>query len=54
MTEPTRQICYVSPVNSSDPQEYVTEILIPLCEYDIRKGFVKQGPISFLYDIFSA
>ena len=32
MTEPTRQICYVSPVNSSDPQEHVTEILIPLCE----------------------
>ncbi|MDD6037794.1 MAG: MerR family transcriptional regulator [bacterium] len=30
MTGPTRQICYVSPVNTDHPEEYVTEILIPL------------------------
>lgn len=30
MAGPTRQICYVSPINANDPEEYVTEILIPL------------------------
>lgn len=30
MDGPTRQICHVSPENSDNPEEYVTEILIPL------------------------
>lgn len=30
MSGPTRQICHVSPVNTDNPEEYVTEILIPL------------------------
>lgn len=30
MSGPTRQICHVSPVNSKDPEEYITELLIPL------------------------
>lgn len=32
MDGPTRQICYVSPINSDNPEEYITEILIPLCD----------------------
>ena len=31
MDGPTRQICHVSPVNTDNPEEYITEILIPLC-----------------------
>ncbi len=31
MDSPTRQICHVSPVNTDNPEEYITEILIPLC-----------------------
>ena len=30
MGGPTRQICHVSPQNTDNPEEYVTEILIPL------------------------
>lgn len=32
MSGPTRQICHVSPANSNNPEEYITEILIPLCD----------------------
>jgi effector-binding domain-containing protein len=30
MGGPTRQICHVSPQNTDNSEEYVTEILIPL------------------------
>ena len=30
MHGPTRQICYVSPINTRNPEEFVTELLIPL------------------------
>lgn len=32
MSGPTRQICHISPLNTEYPEEYVTEILIPLCD----------------------
>lgn len=32
MSGPTRQICHVSPANSNNPEEYITEILITLCD----------------------
>lgn len=30
MSSPTRQICHISQINTDNPEEYVTEILIPL------------------------
>ena len=30
MSGPNRQICHVSPVETNNPEEYLTEILVPL------------------------